>query len=82
VKKTSKKTSKASRRPKPPRGGDNLQSLIKQEIGVDEHRLTDDEKAVIQALTPEEIAALRSVYEKLDALPQNRKSPFWRVFCF
>lgn len=80
MKKKSKKTAK-SRKPSPPSGAsENLALLIKEGVVIESDRLSDGEKAVIDSLTPEEVAALRSVYEKFSRV--DPISPFWRAFCF
>jgi hypothetical protein len=81
VKKSSKKTTRKTA--KPGRGGSsgNLGILLKAGVIVERERLSDEEKQVIESLTPEEIAALRSVHKKFESR-SGRKSPFWRAFCF
>mgnify|MGYP006217585401 CR=1 FL=1 len=54
----------------------NLSILVDEGVVIEEGRLTKDERAAIESLTSEEVAALRSIYKKFAG--HSHKSPFWR----
>lgn len=58
----------------------NLESLTQSGVVFEVERLTREEKAAIETLTPEEVAALTSAHKKLARA--GGKKGHWRYFCF